>query len=132
MDDPHVCRGDLYALVVEGFHALDTGNPIVVHTVEDFRVEVGQTVISGARYTALLQARADAEYTTRHCVSNFRLVSQHATSATVAYVVTAYRRDAGQATASVTVADFVDEWIRVDHDWRHRSRSISPTFSVGA
>jgi hypothetical protein len=127
MDDPHVRRGDLYALVVEGFHALDTGTPSAAHTVDDFRPELPQTVISGARYSQFLQATADAEYTARHCVSNFRvsnfrvsnfrvsnfrLVSHHPTSATVAYVV--------------------DEWIRVDHHWRHRSRSISPTFSIGA
>ncbi|TPG36721.1 nuclear transport factor 2 family protein [Mycolicibacterium hodleri] len=128
---------ELYELLIAGFHALDNGAAESVSTTDDFSLMLPHTIIAGAAYDDFLQSRANADYVTRHCVSNFRvsnlrLIEDHTTTATVAYVVTAYRLYTGDTTASATVADFVDEWVRADQGWRLRSRSISSPWPVRA
>jgi hypothetical protein len=134
MTDADCWRSDLYDLVVTGFHAVDTGmsDREAPPTTEDFALTLPGTVIAGERYAEFLRRRAKADYTTRHCVSNFRMVERTAGSATVGFVVSAHRLNAGETVPVVTVADFVDEWVQVDGAWRQRSRAITPAFPVGS
>jgi hypothetical protein len=118
-------------LVLRGFFAVDSGAPdLAPKTAENFELVLPNTTISGDQYRGFVAKRATADYTTRHCVSNFRLVRGSDVAVTVAFIVTAHRLNAGAAAPIVNVADFVDEWTAVDGGWEHRSRDITPAFPV--
>jgi SnoaL-like domain len=129
MSDRDRCHSTIEELVVRGFVAVDSGKAGTgPATTDDFALVLPNMTIEGVGYQAFLVKRATATHTTRHCVSNFRVMDCDDTSATVGFIVTAHRREVGDERATATVADFVDQWVVVDGTWLHRSRSITPAF----
>jgi hypothetical protein len=128
--DTNSARRDVEDLIVEGFHAVDTGHATRSLATDDFEMILPNMTITGEQYRQFLARREQADYTTRHCVSNVRVLSSGDDQITLAFVVAGHRLNADAAEPIVNVADFVDRWITVDGSWRHRSRSITPAFPV--
>lgn len=121
------------AAVVAGFHAVDHGiadtDPPIT---EDFSLTMGDRSISAEEYRSVLQARAQATYTTRHLVSNFQVVDVGDDGALhVEFVATVHRLEDGAERPTFNVVDFADEWVPVAHRWVQRARTISPVIIGG-
>jgi hypothetical protein len=133
MDDQReTWRREVEDLVIAGFHAVDHGelDHAPRYTTDDFEMVLPNMTITGEQYAAFIAQRAQADYTTRHAVSNLRVVDTSSDAITVGYLVTGHRLNAGASAPIVNVADFVDVWQQIDGAWRHRSRSITPAFPI--
>jgi SnoaL-like domain len=116
-------------LIYTGFHLVDTGKiGTWSPNTDDFEMVLPNVTLTGEQYAQFVARRAQATYTTRHLVSNVRHLDGDDDSHTVAYVVTAHRLEEGASGPTVMVADFVDTWVRVDDEWRHQRREITPAF----
>ena len=124
----------VHDLVVEGFRAVDRGLRVVDPPITaDFSLTMGDRSIDADAYRQFVLARAEATYVTRHLVSNFHVVERSDERLAVEFVATVHRREADGDRPTTNVVDFADEWVRVDGQWRQRSRTISPVFlGVGA
>lgn len=124
---------ELLEQVVDGFHAVDhrvkvTDPPITA----DFTLSAGPNSIGADQYRAFLEKRPEAEYSTRHLVSNLRISDVALPDVHLTFTATVHRLDPGATTPSVTVADFTDVWTLDDGRWLQRSRSIRPAFPMNA
>jgi hypothetical protein len=131
MSEIHEVRAELEAVVLSGFFGVDHGiTGMQGPTTDDFEMVLPNMTLSGAMYQGFLAKRAEATYKTRHVVSNMRFVESGSAEVLVTYIVTAHRLNEGADAPAVTVADFVDVFVRSDAGWLHKRRNITPAFLV--
>jgi Ring hydroxylating beta subunit len=118
--------------IFEGFDLVDSGHATKGAELVDegFTMTVGSHELDREKYIGLMSQREQADYSTRHCVANIRLVERTDAGVRVAFTVAAHRYTPGKEGTTVNVGDFADEWVTRGDEWYLRARSISPAFPV--
>lgn len=129
---------DLIALVNRSFWLIDNGQ--AAQSAGLFAADASLTfgpgapmvgTISGAAIGAAMQARQDqAGVTSRHVLSNQMVTSDAEGRATVRSLLTLFRTpDADLSPIVRSVADIIDECVKIDGEWRIFARQILPIFN---
>lgn len=131
---------DLAQLVYRSFWLIDNGQ--AAESADLFAADASLTfgpgapmvgTIEGPAIAAAMQARQDqAGVTSRHVLSNPIVSDEGEGRARVRSLLTLFRTpDADLAPVVRSVADIIDDCVRVDGGWRIAARQILPVFSPG-
>jgi ketosteroid isomerase-like protein len=133
MPTTHSWRDDIVQLIAENFHFVDSGaaDRTIDLVSDDFTMTIGSMVLDRAHYIDAMQRRAQADYQTRHCFTNLRLVEAAEDAVTVGFVATVHRLEPTDDQPTVAVSDWTEEWVRCDDSWRVRSRVVVPFVASG-
>lgn len=130
MSLPDSWRSDVEQLIFELFHLVDSGraDETPQFVTDDFTFLLGPHELDRAGYEAAMKNRAAAAHTSRHSVSNIRVVDTGDQTVTLSYITAAHRREPGDEAPHIMVGDCEDEWVHLDDGWKLRRRSMSLAF----
>jgi hypothetical protein len=84
MTDLSPVVSDLESLVIRSFFAVDNGRrEHLCPIADDFAMELPHMAMTREQYLTFIEGRMSAEYTTRHCLSNFVITADDGTVATI-------------------------------------------------